>query len=266
MQSHAQWFATTERKGAIYGGWGWNRASYTNSDITFKGDDYNFTLLDVKAKDRQTKFNAETYFGLTTMTIPQTNMRFGYFLTDHIAITGGVDHMKYVMIKNQTVSIEGHIDDTLYSNQIQNNQIKLTENFLTFEHTDGLNYINAEIEYFQGIYTRPKFQVSALGGAGLGALMPKSNVKLMGYPRNDEFHFAGYGCSAKFAMEFLFWKHFFIRFEYKTGFINMPDIVTRKASIDDRASQHFFFAQRNGLFGFAFPLNKKTINISDTEN
>ena len=259
VNSSAQhaWFKTENHKDELFLGWGWNRASFTNSDIHFTGDGYDFTLLDVKAKDRQTAFKAETYFGLKTMTIPQTNLRAGYFLNDHIAITGGVDHMKYVMTQNQTVAFEGEIGDTSYNSIITGNQIVLTENFLRFEHTDGLNYINAELEYHQGIFSSKPFLLNAYGGAGLGALLPKSNVTLMQYPRNDEFHLAGYGLSAKFGMEFIFWRHFFLRFEYKTGFINMPDIVTRKASIDDRASQHFFFAQRNGMFGFTLPLHKK---------
>jgi Outer membrane protein beta-barrel domain len=259
VNSSAQhaWFKTENHKDELFLGWGWNRASFTNSDIHFTGDGYDFTLLDVKAKDRQTAFKAETYFGLKTMTIPQTNLRAGYFLNDHIAITGGVDHMKYVMTQNQTVEFEGEIGDTSYNSIITGNQIVLTENFLRFEHTDGLNYINAELEYHQGIFSSKPFLLNAYGGAGLGALLPKSNVTLMKYPRNDEFHLAGYGLSAKFGMELIFWRHFFIRFEYKTGFINMPDIVTRKASIDDRAAQHFFFAQRNGMFGFTLPLHKK---------
>lgn len=256
-QAQHAWFKTENHKDELFVGWGWNRASFTNSDIHFTGDGYDFTLLDVKAKDRQTEFKAETYFGLKTMTIPQTNLRVGYFLNDHFAITGGVDHMKYVMTQNQTVEFEGEIGDTSYNSIITGNEIVLQENFLRFEHTDGLNYINAELEYHQGIFSSNPFLLKAYGGAGLGALMPKSNVTLMKYPRNDEFHLAGYGLSAKFGMEFIFWRHFFIRFEYKTGFINMPDIVTRKASIDDRASQHFFFAQRNGMFGFTLPLHKK---------
>lgn len=252
----AQWFEAVHSKGELYGGWGWNRASYTKSDIHFTGDGYDFTLYDVFAKDRQTAFKADTYFGFKTITIPQTNLRFGYFLNEHFAITGGVDHMKYVMQQYQTVKFEGHIDDPKYAAMVQGDEVELYPEFLKFEHTDGLNYINAELEYHQGIFHSKPFSVTALGGAGFGGMLPKSNVTLMGYPRNDEFHLAGYGLSAKFGVELIFYKYFFIRFEYKTGYINMPDIVTRGESITDRASQHFYFAQRNGIFGFVIPLKK----------
>ncbi len=61
------------RKGQFHVYWGWNVSSYTNSDITFKGDDYNFTLDDVEAFDRPTPFNAHDYFNPAQLTIPQFN-------------------------------------------------------------------------------------------------------------------------------------------------------------------------------------------------
>jgi len=66
-------------KGKMYVIWGWNRGSYSNSDITFKGDNYNFTLHDVKAKDKVSPFTFHDYFNPTRVTIPQTNFRLGYF-------------------------------------------------------------------------------------------------------------------------------------------------------------------------------------------
>jgi hypothetical protein len=255
--AHSQWFPDVQRKGDIYGGWGWNRAAYTNSDIHFHGDDYDFTLADVHAKDRQTPFKAETYFGLTTVTIPQTNIKLGYFINDHLAITLGVDHMKYVMVQNQTVAFEGSIDDTTYMNMVSDNQVTLTPRFLTYEHTDGLNYLLSEIEYYTGIREGRFFDLNVYGGFGLGAIMPKSNVKLMGYPRNDAFHLAGCGTNVKAGVEFLFGNHFYVRGEAKAGYINMPSIVTRKASIDDRASQQFGFAAVNMMIGFNIPTSKQ---------
>jgi hypothetical protein len=255
--ANAQWFPKVERKGDVFGCWGWNRDIYSKSDIHFKGDDYDFTLFDVIAKDRQTKFKAETYFGLNTITIPQTNMRFGYFIHENLAITAGVDHMKYVMAQYQKVRFEGTIDDKEYAKLVTDGNIIIVPDFLKFEHTDGLNYINTELEYHQGIYHGKNIHLNAIGGVGVGAMLPKTNVTLMGYPRNDAFHLAGAGTDAKLALEALFWKYFFIRFEGKVGYINMPSIVTRKADIGDRASQQFWFGSANGMFGFNIPTRKK---------
>jgi hypothetical protein len=262
----AQWFPSVERKGDLFGGWGWNRAIYSDSDIRFKGEGYDFTLLSVHAKDRQTQFKAETYFGINTITIPQTNMRFGYFITDRISLSFGVDHMKYVMQNYQTVRIQGSIDNKDYADMIQEGTILLSPSFLTFEHTDGLNYINAEVEYHTGIWKKKIFQFNVFAGAGIGAMLPKSNVRLMGFERNDEFHLAGGGTNVKAGAELLIGKHFFLRYEGKAGFINMPDILTRNNGAADRASQHFFFGAMDGMFGFNVPLKKKTGTVSTVNN
>lgn len=258
LSGQVSWFPEVSRKAHFYGGWGWNRASYTDSDIHFSGENYDFTLMDVHAKDRQTPFSAEVYFGLNTVTIPQTNYRLGYFLNDHWSISLGVDHMKYVMQRGQTVAFTGEINDPSYDHLIDGNTIELDPTFLRFEHTDGLNYIHTEMEYYQALMSFKKITISGYGGAGMGIMLPKSNVTLMHYPRHDDFHLSGYGLSAKAGIELLFWRHFFIRFDYKTGFIHMPDILTRDGDVTDRASQHFFFAQRMGMFGFNAPLKKNT--------
>ena len=43
-------------KGKFFVYWGWNWASYSDSDIRFKGSDYDFTLSDVTAQDTPSKF------------------------------------------------------------------------------------------------------------------------------------------------------------------------------------------------------------------
>lgn len=254
----SQWFHKVERKGDAWLSWGWNRAAYTRSDIHFTGPGYDFTLFDVIAKDRQTAFNADTYFSISTITIPQTNVRGGWFIKDHWCISLGVDHMKYVMRDFQTVAYEGHIDDPAYASYLRPDGIVFVEpSFLTFEHTDGLNYANAELEYHQGIYKKRWMQWNAYGGGGFGVLVPKSNVKLMGYPRHDAFHLAGYAAHMKVGMELLLTKFFFLRLEGKAGWINMPDIITRLESASDRAKQHFGYGEVDGMFGFILPGKKQ---------
>ena len=49
------------KKGQFFFYWGYNRGFYSRSDINFKGADYNFTLYDVTAKDRQSKLGADPY-------------------------------------------------------------------------------------------------------------------------------------------------------------------------------------------------------------
>lgn len=255
-------FEETTNKGKFYVFWGWNRGWYSNSDIHFTGDNYDFTLTDVVAKDRQSPFSPGLYFSPSTITIPQTNLRIGYFINDKYDISIAVDHMKYVMVQNQQVDITGDINDgTSYDGSYTAEEIALTQDFLIFEHTDGLNYLNAEITRNDDVLdllklsvNKDKFQLDFLVGAGLGALMPKSNVTLWNNQRHDDFHFAGYGIGAKTGLNATFFKHFFIRSEYKIGFINMPDIRT-SPDPSDKASQHFTFTQLNFNIGVAFKLS-----------
>ena len=250
---------TAHNKGKFYIYWGGNRESYSKSDIHFKGDDYDFTLNDVEAVDRPVGWHIN-YINPTMMTIPQTNFRLGYFITDHYNISVGVDHMKYVMVQNQSVKINGTFPASYIGNQVNNGQVDLSdETFLTFEHTDGLNYINSEISRVDdfsklfGITNTDKIQINLTEGIGAGVLYPKTNAKVLGKERHDDFHFSGYGVSAKVGLNLTFFKHYFIQGELKGGYINMNDIQTT-ALTNDSASQHFMFLQRIISFGGIFNL------------
>lgn len=246
-------------KGRFYAFWGWNKGWYTDSDIRFKGNNYNFKLNDVEATDRQTPFNFNTYFHPSTITIPQTNLRLGYFINDNIDISIGVDHMKYVLRTNQETEITGTInEESIYDGTYDNDAFIVSKDFLEFEHTDGLNYLNVEITYNKDLLTLLKIpsnpnivQLNYLLGFGVGAMMPKSNVTLLNNERHDEFHFAGYGLAAKTGLDLILFKHFFLRSEYKGGFIHLVDIRTTSDE-SDKARQRFLFSQINILFGVTF--------------
>jgi hypothetical protein len=61
------------------------------------------------------------------MTIPQTNFRMGYFISDHYSLAIGVDHMKYVLTQNQTARISGTIAaGTPYDGVYTNDPIVIT--------------------------------------------------------------------------------------------------------------------------------------------
>jgi len=246
-------------KGKFYVYWGWNRGTYSDSDIRFKGENYDFTLSDVTANDRPTKFGLNPYFRLDRITIPQTNYRIGYFFKENYTVSIGVDHMKYVMNADQNVLINGTINTGSTYDKVYNNEvIKLVEEFLTFEHTDGLNYINAEVKrfddfsYLLGLNSK-NLQINVTEGIGAGFLFPKSNTTLLNKERYDDFHIAGWGISASVGLNITFLKHFFIQSDVKAGYINMSDIRTTKNTADT-ASQSFSFIENTLVFGGKFRL------------
>jgi hypothetical protein len=248
---------TAHNKGKFFVSWGGNRETYSRSDIHFKGNDYNFTLYDVAASDKPKGWHID-YLNPARMTIPQTTLRLGYFISDHYSITLGVDHLKYVMNQNQAVHYSGMYPNAgNYGEVLPNGQVFLTEEFLTFEHTDGLNYVHTEVARFDDISTlfhisnTDKIQVNITEGLGVGVLYPKTNTQLLGRKRHDDFHISGYGISAKAGLNITFFKYFYVQGEIKGGYINMPNIKTTGSSTD-AASQHFTFFARLIAIGGIF--------------
>ena len=250
---------TSKNKGKFFVFWGGNRDNFTKSDIRFYGSNYDFTIADVSAIDRPQGWHID-YINPANMTIPQTNFKLGYFINNHYSISIGTDHMKYVMVQNNVVPIKGFYPNAGAYNELAGaNQVNLTPEFLTFEHTDGLNYVHSELARFDDISkvfhlpNTDKFQINLTEGIGAGLLFPKTNTKLLNKDRYDEYHVSGYGVSAKVGLNFTFFKHYFIQTELKGGYINMNDIRT---SFDpsDRASQSFYFFQKIIAFGGIFRL------------
>lgn len=254
---------TAHNKGKFYIFWGGNRESFSDSDIRFYGDNYDFTIDNSAAQDKPKGWHID-YINPARMTIPQTNLRIGYFINDHYNISIGLDHMKYVMEQDQVKNVTGYInldsseDGAAFNGSYNNTPVDFTdEKFLTFEHTDGLNYINSEfcrvddVSKLLWIHNTDVFQVNLLEGAGGGILFPKTNAKLLGRERHDDFHVSGYGLSAKVGLNLTFFKYFFVEAELKGGYINMNDIRTTSQS-SDRAQQDFFFFQRIIAFGGIF--------------
>jgi hypothetical protein len=256
---------TAHNKGKFFVSWGGNRESYSKSDVTFSGKDYNFTVKDMSAHDKPKGWHVD-YVNPARMTIPQTNLRLGYFINDHYSIAIGVDHMKYVMTQNQTANVTGDVnlpltDPGSVHNRVYNNTpVDFSDmTFLTYEHTDGLNYVHTEVSRFDdisswfGLPNIDKVQINLTEGLGFGLLYPKTNTMLLGKERHDDFHVSGFGTSAKVGLNITFFKHFYIQGELKGGYINMQDIRTTQ-STDDKASQDFLFFQRIIAFGGIFRL------------
>lgn len=66
------------------------------SSLHFTGPLYDFTLYNLEGADRPSALGS-VYVNPGTFTIPQYTYRLAYYLTDRLAISGGMDHMKYVV-------------------------------------------------------------------------------------------------------------------------------------------------------------------------
>ena len=255
---------TSSNKGKFFISWGGNRESFSKSDIHFKGDNYNFTIKDATSHDKPKGWHVD-YINPAKVTVPQTNFKLGYFISDNYTISIGVDHMKYVMDRDTYKTLDGYIDLPLseegsqFNGVYNNEEFFVSEEFLQFEHTNGLNYIFFEFARFDDISSifkiknTDKFQLNITEGIGAGVLYPKTNTTLLNLERYDEFHVSGYGISLNAGLNFTFFKHFYIQGDLRGGYINMPDIRTTNNS-KESASQHFFYLQRIISFGGIFRL------------
>ncbi|MFZ1705895.1 MAG: hypothetical protein WAT79_16235, partial [Saprospiraceae bacterium] len=204
-------------------------------------------------------FSLNTYFNPSKFTIPQYNFRLGYYLKEHWDISFGIDHMKYVVRQNQVTEISGYIHkpESIYDGDYEKNELLLVEDFLKFEHTDGLNYINIELRHFNKLMDIGKIEISLKEGFGAGLLLPRTNTTLLENVRYDEFHLSGYGISGILGVNLTFLHHFFVQSEIKGGFINLTDVRTTNSKTD-KANHSFFFSQINIVFGANINLKPKT--------
>lgn len=240
--------------------WGWNRGYYSKSDIAFKGDDYQFKLYDVIAKDRQSDFSFEKYFKPSSLTVPQTNFGVGYFLNHHYILSLSFDHMKYVVQNRQEVTIDGQIGEfsNLYNKIYDNEKIFIRPSFLQMEHTDGLNYVNLGISradnLFEKIHSlKNKIELQLVEGIEAGVVVPRSDITILGLDDVNKYHLAGWGTSLKTGLHLTLFKNYFLHGEIKGGYINLSDIITSLEGTN-RAKQDFFFLQTTFQFGGIFYL------------
>jgi hypothetical protein len=169
------------KQGKMYVMWGYHRGFHSRSDVTFKTPDGTFTLHNVRGVDRPSTA-LSSYIDPTKITVPQYNIRFGYMITDKVAIEVGTDHMKWVMDMSENYEISGSYDRRFWHGSTSYSLEELQQAGFNppihLEHTDGYNYPNIGVVYYQNLFTTMNKRWSAeLGaGAGAGVLVTKTNI------------------------------------------------------------------------------------------
>ena len=248
-------------RGSFFAYWGYNRAWYSWSDLHLRGDDYDFTLRHVKADDRPSPFSVSGYLSPAQIWIPQYNYRLGCFIRDHWSLSLGMDHMKYVVRGGQTVRMDGYVNGSRslqYTTNEGSRDIRITEDFLKFEHTDGLNLLSIDADHWDLLWSSPngRWRLRAYEGLHAGPVIPRSDVRLFGEGLNNRFNLAGYGVGAQLGLHFNFLEHFFIRNTLRAGLIDLPKVLTT-GNDSDHASHRFWFVQHNVVVGGHFRLWKQ---------
>lgn len=233
------------QKGAIYFFWGYNRSIYSKSDIKFTGPGYDFIVDNATAHDNPSR-SFKTYINPATISVPQFNIRLGYYYKEKYDISFGYDHMKYVMTDNQTALLTGIIDPTENSylgGNYENTAKRLIPQAIHYENSNGLNYISAQIQH-TNFFHRSKNRKHFLHyrfGIGLGGVVTQTDFNWNNVSYNTDLKISGFGGSVHTGLRADFFNRFFVQSNWSIGYINLPNLQTIK-NTNHRAKQQFVYA------------------------
>jgi len=252
------------QKNAMYFYWGYNRSIYSKSDVRFYSPDYDFTAVNLAASDRpSTKFSE--YINPSTLTVPQFNVRLGWYYKFRWDVSIGYDHMKYVMDRNQNLYLSGNAGETTTSQlngmyDESNGMVPIRYDDLHYENTNGLNYISFQLNNTAPIYkTRDlRFAVMRRAGFGFGPVVTQTDFNWDGqeYHSGQKLKLGGYGLSVHGGLRFDFFKHFFLQSNWSTGFIHLPKNATI-IELDHFSEHKFVYADWQLLGGFILYIRTK---------
>jgi hypothetical protein len=238
-------------KGTFYAAWGYNRDWFSKSDIHFQNsgsDNYDFTLYDLKAKDRSGLADLLKTASEGDITIPQYEYRFGYYFNNKhdLGVEINFDHTKYVMINDQVAHVKGQIHGV----QIDKDTIVET-GFVKFEHTNGANFLMGNLlkrkNFLHSANNRHWLSVIVKPGAGI--MIPKTDVTLFGTRIDNRFHIAGWLTGVETGLRYDGFRHFFMEVTGKGTFVDYMNVLTIGTG---RANHHFWCFEALVNAGFEF--------------
>lgn len=253
-------------KNVFYFYWGYNRSAYTKSNLTCIGPGYNFTMNGLKASDNPERFNPKVYFNPKKITIPQFNVRMGYYFGDHWGVSIGYDHMKYVMDNHQTVNLTGYIDEELgakWAGNYQNEAVTTNTKFIHYENSDGLNYMRVSAIRIDNLLTYGKndwFRLDWQIGFSGGFMLPFNDFNFAGQYDRRTISISGLGLSVHPSVRAVFLNHLFLQFELGSGYIDQMHVQTRPDDKQSYAFQKFGYISTDFVFGYKWRFKRRSKN------
>lgn len=243
--------------------WGYNRTQYLPSTIHFTGPGYNFKLREVKGKDMPETFSFNDYFNPANITIPQFSFFVGRVFDNGFQISLGWDHLKYRMDNGQIGIIDGVISEEAnpaFKGVYNNKQLLLDRSFMQFEHSDGLNYIRINGDYFHTISRSKnnKFSIEIGAGAGIGPVLTWTDWTFAGTRYINKPHISGFAISLNQGLRFNMMNRFYLQPEIRTGYANLFNIQ-QNAGFSDRAQQKIGFVEFSVVGGYRFSFKKPNL-------
>jgi hypothetical protein len=245
-------------KGTLWGYWGYNRTRYTNSDIRFVGPGYDFTMADSKAHDEQAILSSNNYLRLSNLTVPQFNVRMGYYFRNNWAISLGYDHFKYIFADDNDVFLSGEIDPgvdnlTNWSGTYDAEPIETNRKLFHYENSDGMNFIRLELtrtDTWVRLGNKDQFKISTNFGWSFGSILSFNDFRFAGTDSKRTISMSGIGTALHISPRFEFFRHVFIQPTLSGGLIRQGKVKTRPNNASSYAQQSFAYGEFNTVVGF----------------
>jgi len=241
---------TPPQKGTFYFFWGYNRNTYSRSDIRFvnhTSDNYDFVLHNAKAHERT---DMDRYWQIVRLTIPQYDFSLGYWFKNkkNLGVELSWNHSKYIVNDNQVMHLTGDIRGKHYDLDTL-----VTPNFVHMQHTNGNNYLMANLSK-RIRFAKWKFmEFDAMGKVGAGPMISYSISTVLNSTNPGRFHFDGIVVGTSAGLRVTMWKYFYLHTEVQgalADYFNVEIGADRKG----RSYQHFYSLSWIWGGGLNFPL------------
>lgn len=249
--------------GTLFGYYGYNQSGYTRSNIRFSGPSYDFTLSDAVGHDQPLENGITTYFNPAKMTLPQYNLRLGYYFRNNWAVSLGYDHLKYVFADHNAVFLSGSIGagvDTAWQGTFNAEPITTDPNHFGYDNSDGMNYLRIELTRSDQLFTVGDldwFGITSNVGGSVGTLLTSNRYKFAQKEDLQTMSMSGYGVSLHFGARFEFFRHFFIQPNFSAGFMHQVNVDTRPNDPSSFARHAFGYIEGNIVAGFLLYVRSK---------
>jgi hypothetical protein len=245
VAASAQLFPKKVHPSGLYFQWGYNKDWYSISSIRFvdRGS-HDFLIYDVKARDRP-DYSA-IYKNPLHITIPQNSVRLGLYIDEQHtrAIELNFDHAKYVVDDDQVARVAGEINGERFDKDT------LIGDLLHFEHSDGANFLQVNYVAQDPIWQNSKRTIASLVyKAGVGVVIPRSDVTILGKRLNNRYHIAGYIMSLEAGARYYPVQNLFVELTLKGGYADYLNALTVEGGT---AIHHIYYGELIGLVGYDF--------------
>ena len=215
--------AKPKPKGTFYISWGYNRESYSKSDIRFKNtttDNYDFVMENAEAHEKPGFNRGIKDFLAKDLTIPQYNLHIGYLFNDkhNWGIELSWDHLKYIVNDNVTVHLKGQIR----GHQIDKDTF-VTPDFIHLQHTNGNNYLMLNIVKAFPLWKNKYLDLMLIEKAGAGPLVSYSISTILGNENPGRFRIQGFVIGLNTAARLNMFKYLFIQPTFQYAFADYND-------------------------------------------